>query len=194
MTSGSTFTFLRLAALTTVVGLAGCKGTGSAAVNADITFEEFDKWGEGLESIGGGGGGGSGGGDDTAGGDDGGGSADFDGTWQGTYTFTANLTDFGYSCTCSAGLTLGIVEGTLQVGQGESCAMDCGINTRLTFAGSVGGSGAGAGSVEEATSFYFSTAWTGAFDGASGTGSWSDTVSTDQGTAEISGSFSVAPL
>lgn len=194
MTTGSMLNFSRLAAFTAVMGLAGCKGNSSAAIEAEIPFAEFSQWGEGLEGLGGGGGSGSGGGDDTSGGDDGGSSSDFDGTWQGTYSFTANLTDFGYSCTCSAGLTLGIVEGTLQVGQGESCAMDCGINTRLTFAGSVGGSGAGAGSVEEATSFYFSTAWTGSFDATSGIGSWSDVVSTDQGTAEISGNFSVAPL
>jgi hypothetical protein len=171
--------------------LAAC-GKGPAA--DDFTaqeFGEFAQWSRGLSDFGGGGGGG--GGTDSGLGT-GGGSASFDGTWQGTYTFTANLPDRGYSCSCSAGVTLGIIEGVLQVGQGDSCAMDCGINTRLVFNGTVGGSGAAAGNVTESTSFYFTTPWTGTFTESSGIGSYSDTVSTDQGTAEVSGSFTVAPL
>ena len=192
MTLRHTPSLYRLAALGALGALVGCKKGPAADDFTAVTFSEFTEWGQGLEGAGGGGGGG-GGGDDTAGGD-GGGTGDFDGTWQGTYDFTANLTDFGYSCTCTAGLTLGIVEGTLQVGQGESCSMDCGINTRLIFDGSVGGSGAAAGAVTESTSFYLSTSWTGTFQAASGSGSWSDVVTSDQGAAEISGSFNVTPL
>lgn len=177
-----------------LVGLTACNKAPTADDFGQQQFTEFSQWGRGLEDFGGGGvgGGGSDSGFSTGGGS--GGSSGFDGTWQGTYTFTANLPDRGYSCTCSAGLTLGIIEGVLQVGQGESCSMDCGINTRLTFDGSVGGSGAAAGSLTEATSFYFTSSWTGTFTEGSGTGSYTDTVTTDQGTAEISGSFTVAPL
>lgn len=174
-----------------VLGACG-KGTGTSDF-ADAEFTEFETWGRGLEDFGGGGGGG-GATDSGMGGGSGGGTAAYDGTWQGTYSFTAELTDYGYTCSCSSDLTLGIVQGSLQVGQGGICNMDCGINTRLQFNGSVGGSGAGAGAVEEATSFYFSTSWVGTFSETAASGTFSDTVSTDQGAANVSGSFSVAPL
>lgn len=181
--------------LASLLVLASCgKGNGTNDF-AENEFSEFSTWGRGLEDFGSPAGGGAGGGTDTGmGGGSGGGTAAYDGTWQGTYTFTAELTDYGYTCSCTSDLTLGIVQGSLQVGQGGICNMDCGINTRLQFNGSVGESGAGAGAVEEATSFYFSTSWVGTFSETSASGTFSDTVSTDQGAANVSGSFSVAPL
>ena len=175
--------------------LASCSGgTGTSDFTA-IEFSDLENWGEGLDDFGSGGGGGSGASDSgLPGGTGGGGSSNFDGTWQGSYTFVAELTDYGYTCTGSGDLTLGIVSGTLQVGQGGQVSMDCGINSRLTFSGTVGGSGSAAGSVEEATSFYFTTNWVGTFSETSASGSFSDSVSTDQGAAVVSGSFSVAPL
>jgi len=180
--------------LLSVLGLSACgDGTGTNDF-AEVEFSDPDAWGRGLEDFGAGGGGGGSSDTGFSGGSGGGGSTAFDGTWQGTYTFTAELTDYGYTCTCASDLTLGIVEGTLQVGQGGICNMDCGINARLTFGGNVGESGSGAGSVNEETSFYFSTSWVGTFSESSASGTFADTVSTDQGAANVSGTFTVAPL
>ncbi|MEC7947214.1 MAG: hypothetical protein VX265_06565 [Myxococcota bacterium] len=179
-----------------LIALGGCGKTGTTSDFGEVEFSDFSTWGRGLEDLGSNSGGGGGGAADSgfSGGGSGGGGATFDGTWQGSYSFTAELIDYGYVCSCSSDLTLGIVEGTLQVGQGGICNMDCGINTRLEFGGSVGETGSGAGSVDENTSFYFSTSWVGTFTEGSASGSFADTVSTDQGTANVSGSFSVAPL
>jgi hypothetical protein len=181
---------LPLLASLLLVGACG-KGTGTNDF-AESEFSEFETWGRGLDDFGAAGGGGAT--DSGLGGGSGSGTSAYDGTWQGTYSFTAELTDYGYSCSCSSDLTLGIVEGSLQVGQGGICNMDCGINTRLAFDGSVGDSGAGAGTVLEDTSFRFSTSWVGTFSETSASGTFSDTVTTDQGTANVSGSFTVAPL
>lgn len=176
-----------------VLGLFACgDGTGTNDF-ADVEFSDPNAWGRGLEDFGAGGGGGGSSDTGFSGGSGGGGSTTFDGTWQGTYTFNAEL-ETGVPCTCSSDLTLGIVQGMLQVGQGGMCNMDCGINTRLTFGGNVGASGAGAGPVNEETSFYFSTSWVGTFTESSASGTFADTVSTDQGTANVSGTFTVAPL
>ena len=179
----------------TVVGAVACgNGTGTNDFS-EIEFKDPSNWGRGLEDFGAGGGGGSsdtgfGGGS----GSGGGGSSAFDGTWQGDYTFTAELIDYGYTCTCTSDLTLGIVEGALQVGQGGICNMDCGINSRLIFSGNVGETGSAAGAITEETSFYFTTSWVGTFSATSASGTFADTVSTDQGAANVSGTFTVAPL
>jgi hypothetical protein len=180
--------------LASVLVLGAC-GKGTAANDfAAVEFSEFESWGRGLEDFGAGAGAGGGTDSGMGGGSGGGGTSAYDGTWQGTYSFSAELTDYGYTCSCSSDLTLGIVEGSLQVGQGGICNMDCGINTRLQFTGNVGETGSGAGSVEEATSFYFSTSWVGTFSETAASGTFTDTVATDQGAANVSGSFSVAPL
>ncbi len=155
---------------------------------APVEWEPFESWGRGLSGVGpidsgldsGGGGG-----------DDGGTTNLFDGTWVGTYTFSAALLDYGYTCTCSAGVTIGIVNGQMVVGQGDACSMDCGINSQLRFRGSVDATGAASGEALEETSFYFTIPMSGSFVDATGTASFATTTTTSQGNTDLSGGWSV---
>lgn len=177
----------RLLSLTSLIaGLAACAQP-SLDPAAPVEWEPFETWGRGLSGVGP-----VDSGLDSGGGDDGGGTTTaFDGTWVGTYTFSAALLDYGYTCACSAGVTIGIVNGQMVVGQGDACSMDCGINSQLRFRGAVDAAGAASGDVIEETSFYFTIPMAGTFVDATGTASFATTTTTSQGNTDLSGGWSV---
>ena len=81
------------------------------------------------------------------------------------------------------------------MGFGESCSMtDCGITSQLSFSGGVGADGTAAGTVEEDLSFFFTVPWSGTFSADQADATFSEVgLSTSQGTANVSGSFTVLP-
>lgn len=168
--------------------LAGCGTDLTVDAFAPHDLPEPTSWGNGIEGYNPGGGFGTGGGG-TGGG---GGDDAYDGTYEGTYEVTTYLADYSVTCSCSANLTTVVDGGVIVVGFGESCTLDCGIGTQLSFDGSVASDGTADGTVEESTSFYYNIPWTGTFDGSTGSGSFSETgLSTSQGSTDVSGSFSV---
>jgi hypothetical protein len=170
-------------------GLAACGDAVPTTAFDAHTLPESSGWGQGLEGFGTGGTAGD------TGGTGGSSSSQFDGTWEGPYSLLVELTDYAVTCSCSADLTLVVIEGDLQVGFGESCTMtDCGITSQLAFGGSVGADGGAAGTVEEDLSFFFTVPWSGTFTAGQADASFSEVgLSTSQGTANVSGSFTVLP-
>lgn len=179
-----------LSAVALVALAAGCGGDLSTTAFDPHTLSESAGWGQGLEGFGSTGG--TGGVD--SGGTGGGGANPYDGTWEGTYSLTTELVDFSATCSCSAAVTLVFIDGDMQVGFGENCVLDCGINSQLSFEGGVGADGVAAGTVSEDSSFFFTVPWTGSFTADQGSGSFSEAgLSTNQGNTNVSGSFSVLP-
>lgn len=171
------------------LGLSACGDAVPATAFDPHTLPESSGWGQGLEGFG------TGGTPGDTGGPGGTSTSQFDGTWEGPYSLLVELTDYAVTCTCSADLTLVVIEGDVQVGFGESCAMtDCGITSQLAFSGGVGADGTAAGTVEEDLSFFFTVPWSGSFSTDQADATFSEVgLSTSQGTANVSGGFTVLP-
>ena len=133
------------------LGLSACGDAVPATAFDPHTLPESSGWGQGLEGFG------TGGTPGDTGGTGGTSTSQFDGTWEGPYSLLVELTDYAVTCTCSADLTLVVIEGDVQVGFGESCSMtDCGITSQLSFSGGVGADGTAAG--DASTSGYVAAA------------------------------------
>ena len=147
-------------------------------------FDDFENWGDGISGFAPN----SSGPIDTG---SGGGSDDFDGIYTGSYNITVERLDLGDICTGTGSLTLAIEEGEIRVGQGSQCIMDCGISSTLRVRGNVFGDGYAEGALFEEDSLNIESVWTGVFLSGQGTGNFSDSLGSDQGSVNITGNFSV---